>query len=138
MKKSLLLITSLPSIQQSLTEALKKDFYIHIFASGTEAIEWLEKENAPDVILADSKMTGINCADFIEAIRLSTIFRQTPVLLFSSGKNEFKYLEYGIDDYISDPYNLLEVHIRVRNACRKSLKTNACHLQKINSHAGSC
>lgn len=134
MKRTLLIITSLPKIQQSLTEALNNDFSIKLLNNGIEALEWLEDENTADAILVDLKMKGISCVDFICAIRFSTVFRKTPVVLFSSGENGIEYLESGADEYISDPYNLQEVKVRVKNMYKKYSKTNTDKYCKVNTY----
>ena len=90
---------------------------------GEEALE-LAKRNAYDMILLDvmlPKMTGFEVCQQIRE------FSNTPiVMLTAKGEDMDKILglEYGADDYITKPFNILEVKARIKAIMRRTGKKN--------------
>lgn len=90
---------------------------------GEEALE-LAKRNAYDMILLDvmlPKMTGFEVCQQIRD------FSNTPiVMLTAKGEDMDKILglEYGADDYITKPFNILEVKARIKAIMRRTGKKN--------------
>ena len=90
---------------------------------GEEALE-LAKSNAYDMILLDvmlPKMTGFEVCQQIRE------FSNTPiVMLTAKGEDMDKILglEYGADDYITKPFNILEVNARIKAIMRRTGKKN--------------
>ena len=90
---------------------------------GEEALE-LAKSNAYDMILLDvmlPKMTGFEVCQQIRE------FSNTPiVMLTAKGEDMDKILglEYGADDYITKPFNILEVKARIKAIMRRTGKKN--------------
>ena len=88
---------------------------------GEEALE-LAKRNAYDMILLDvmlPKMTGFEVCQQIRE------FSNTPiVMLTAKGEDMDKILglEYGADDYITKPFNILEVKARIKAIMRRTGK----------------
>ena len=90
---------------------------------GEEALE-LAKSNAYDMILLDvmlPKMTGFEVCQQIRE------FSNTPiVMLTAKGEDMDKILglEYGADDYITKPFNILEGKARIKAIMRRTGKKN--------------
>ncbi len=90
---------------------------------GEEALE-LAKSNAYDMILLDvmlPKRTGFEVCQQIRE------FSNTPiVMLTAKGEDMDKILglEYGADDYITKPFNILEVKARIKAIMRRTGKKN--------------
>ncbi len=90
---------------------------------GEEALE-LAKSNAYDMIFLDvmlPKMTGFEVCQQIRE------FSNTPiVMLTAKGEDMDKILglEYGADDYITKPFNILEVKARIKAIMRRTGKKN--------------
>ncbi|MBW6509619.1 MAG: response regulator [Desulfuromonadales bacterium] len=84
-------------------------------SSGEEALNRLDKV-APDILLLDFYMPGINGDDVCRTIRRNSRWHRLPILMVTAaGKPEEvqKCLDAGCDDYITKPVNKLELREKV-------------------------
>lgn len=80
---------------------------------GEEALE-KAKENQYDIILLDVMLPGLTGFEVCQAIRE---FSSVPIIMLTAkGEDMDKILglEYGADDYITKPFNILEVKARIK------------------------
>ena len=85
---------------------------------GEEALN-LARENEYDVILLDIMLPKINGFELCQQIR---DFSDVPiVMLTAKGEDMDKILglEYGADDYVTKPFNILEVKARLKAIMRR-------------------
>lgn len=83
-----------------------------------EALALAESEN-PDIILLDVMLPGLSGYEVCERIRE---YSDVPIIMLSAkGEDMDKImgLEYGADDYITKPYNILEVKARIKAVLRR-------------------
>ena len=86
---------------------------------GEEALE-KAKENQYDIILLDVMLPGLTGFEVCQAIRE---FSSVPIIMLTAkGEDMDKILglEYGADDYITKPFNILEVKARIKAILRRS------------------
>ena len=86
---------------------------------GEEALK-LAKENVYDLILLDLMLPKIDGLEVCQQIRE---FSDVPiVMLTAKGEDMDKILglEYGADDYITKPFNILEVKARIKAIMRRT------------------
>ena len=86
---------------------------------GEEALE-LARENRYDIILLDLMLPKMDGLEVCQQIR---DFSNVPiVMLTAKGEDMDKILglEYGADDYITKPFNILEVKARIKAIIRRS------------------
>ena len=86
---------------------------------GEEALE-KAKENKYDIILLDVMLPGLTGFEVCQAIRE---FSNVPIIMLTAkGEDMDKILglEYGADDYITKPFNILEVKARIKAILRRS------------------
>ncbi len=86
---------------------------------GEEALEFA-KNNPYDMILLDVMLPKMNGFEVCQQIRE---FSNTPiVMLTAKGEDMDKILglEYGADDYITKPFNILEVKARIKAIMRRT------------------
>ncbi|MBA7523654.1 Protein-glutamate methylesterase/protein-glutamine glutaminase [subsurface metagenome] len=77
------------------------------------------KENPPDVILLDVLMPGIDGFEVCRRLKADSGTAQMPILLVTGIKERSKMLtgiEAGANDFISKPFDIQDVILRVRNA----------------------
>lgn len=97
------------------------DMEVDCAYDGEEALE-LAKRNKYDMILLDvmlPKMTGVEVCQQIRE------FSNVPiVMLTAKGEDMDKILglEYGADDYITKPFNILEVKARIKAIIRRTAR----------------
>lgn len=90
---------------------------------GEEALEAAKKKEY-DVVLLDvmlPKMTGFEICQQIRE------FSNMPIIMLTAKGDDMDKilgLEYGADDYITKPFNILEVKARIKAIMRRSTKQN--------------
>ena len=124
MAKKVLVVDDEKLIVKGIRFSLEQDgMDVDCAYDGEEALE-LAKSNAYDMILLDvmlPKMTGFEVCQQIRE------FSNTPiVMLTAKGEDMDKILglEYGADDYITKPFNILEVKARIKAIMRRTGKKN--------------
>lgn len=88
---------------------------------GEEALQ-LAKENDYDVILLDVMLPKIEGTSVCQQIRE---FSSVPVIMVTAKGDDLDKimgLEYGADDYITKPFNILELKARIKAILRRSVK----------------
>jgi len=86
--------------------------------SGDEALALVEHEH-PDIVLLD---IGLPDIDGFEVLRQVRAFSDVPVLMLTARDDpldKVKGLELGADDYVTKPFNHLELLARVRAVLRR-------------------
>jgi len=84
------------------------------------------KRSAPDLVLLDVQMPGIDGHQLCEAIRKHPHMEDLPIIFVTAERlspgDVVHGLELGADDYICKPFNTNELRARVRAALRRRSK----------------
>lgn len=88
------------------------------FAEGANLLEALAQAvPLPDLLVLDVMMPGISGFELVETLRATPDWADLPVLLLTALNGE-EHMEKGIDlganDYLTKPYSLGELQIRVK------------------------
>lgn len=76
----------------------------------------LHRRNAYDVILLDLQMPGMDGFEVIEGLKANLSDGYLPVLVLTAQPgHKLRALQAGVRDFISKPFDLLEVKTRIRN-----------------------
>jgi DNA-binding response OmpR family regulator/anti-sigma regulatory factor (Ser/Thr protein kinase) len=122
-KNKILLVDDTPENLALLIETLEPSGYqIFIADSGEKALEIAPKIE-PDLILLDIMMPGIDGYETCKRLKENKKLKDIPVIFLSaldSAEDKIKAFEIGGVDYISKPFNHLEVLQRVRTHLRIS------------------
>lgn len=132
MSKRVLVVDDEKLIVKGIRFSLEQDdMEVDCAYDGEEALE-LAKRNSYDMILLDvmlPKMTGFEVCQQIRE------FSNTPiVMLTAKGEDMDKILglEYGADDYITKPFNILEVKARIKAIMRRTGQKNEdSHAERV-------
>ena len=93
------------------------DYKVTSCKDGLEAWEVIQSENAPNLLILDWMMPGMNGLEVCRKVRKLAREQYTFILLLTS-KNEhgdiIKGMEAGADDYITKPFNKNELRVRLR------------------------
>ena len=90
---------------------------------GEEAIN-LAKQKEYDVVLLDVMLPKFDGYEVCQAIRE---FSEMPIIMLTAKGNDMDKilgLEYGADDYITKPFNILEVKARIKAIMRRNAKNS--------------
>ena len=88
---------------------------------GEEALD-MAKNNDYDIILLDIMLPKMNGLEVCQQIRE---FSNVPIIMLTAKGNDMDKimgLEYGADDYITKPFNILEVKARMKAILRRNNK----------------
>jgi two-component system KDP operon response regulator KdpE len=86
--------------------------------TGEQALDVVEHER-PDIVLLDVGLPGVDGFGVLREIRL---FSDVPVVMLTArddAMDKVKGLELGADDYVTKPFNHLELMARVRAVLRR-------------------
>ena len=120
MAKRILLVDDEPILIKGLKYTLEKDGYETLTAfDGEEALQ-VFMNNQVDLVLLDvmlPKMDGV-----VVCQRIREISNVPIIMLTAKGEDMDKILglEYGADDYMTKPFNILEVKARIKTILRRA------------------
>ncbi|MBU1659619.1 response regulator transcription factor [bacterium] len=102
---------------------LSKDGFDTIGFLNTKTVAQILEEEEIDLLIMDRNLPGIEGSEFVESLRKDGIL--TPVI-FLSAKNSDLDIEEGFmrgaDDYITKPFNMKELTLRVKALLRRTAK----------------
>jgi len=123
-KGTILIVDDEKEIRDLVDIYLKSDGYNTLKAcDGLEAIEALEK-NEVDLIILDVMMPNLNGIETCLKIRE---MREMPIIMLSAKSEDIDKilgLNMGADDYLTKPFNPLELIARVKSQLRRFYKFN--------------
>ncbi len=115
----ILIVDDEPLLVKGLKYSLEQDGYEVCTAfDGEEALEKAEKEKI-DLILLDLMLPKIDGLEVCQRVRLNS---KTPIIMLTAkGEDMSKILglEYGADDYLTKPFNILELKARIKAVLRR-------------------
>ncbi|MCH1982130.1 response regulator transcription factor [Ruminococcus sp. OA3] len=125
MSKKVLVVDDEKLIVKGIRFSLEQDnMEVECAYDGEEALE-MAKNNEYDIILLDLMLPKLNGLEVCQQIRE---FSQVPIIMLTAkGEDMDKILglEYGADDYITKPFNILEVKARIKAIIRRTSKPAA-------------
>ena len=92
------------------------------FEDGKEFLEALALET-PELILLDIMLPGMDGLELLSKLKASPKNRDIPVIMLTAKGAEYdkvKALDAGADDYVTKPFNILEVKARIKSIFRRS------------------
>lgn len=120
MAKRILLVDDEPLIVKGLKFALESDGYETDSAGdGEQALEKIENGNF-DLIMLDVMLPKMSGIEVCQAVREKS---DVPIIMLTAkGEDMDKILglEYGADDYMTKPFNILEVKARIKTILRRA------------------
>ena len=120
MAKRILLVDDEPLILKGLKYSLEQEGYETITASDGEEALLKFQNNIVDMILLDVMLPGVDGIEVCQRIREKS---NVPIIMLTAkGEDIDKILglEYGADDYMTKPFNILEVKARIKSIFRRS------------------
>lgn len=99
-----------------LVETLADDYEVSVAMDGENALESVEEE-VPDIILLDIMMPGMDGYEVCRRIKANKKTKDIPVIFLTAVTDidsKAKGFELGAVDYITKPFEILEVKARVR------------------------
>ena len=109
-------------IVKGIKFSLEQDGYeVDVAYDGSEALR-MAKEKEYDIVLLDVMLPEMDGMEVCQAIRE---FSEMPIIMLTAKGTDMDKilgLEYGADDYITKPFNILEVKARIKAIIRRNSK----------------
>ena len=125
MAKKVLVVDDEKLIVKGIRYSLEQDsMVVEVAYDGRQALE-MAQANTYDVILLDVMLPEINGFEVCQMIRE---FSDVPIIMLTAKGDDMDKilgLEYGADDYITKPFNILEVKARIKAIMRRNSKKSA-------------
>ena len=119
-EKKILVVDDEKLIVKGIRFSLEQDgFLVDCAYDGEEALE-LVKGNEYDIILLDVMLPKFTGFEVCQQIRE---FSNVPIIMLTAKGDDMDKilgLEYGADDYITKPFNILEVKARIKAIMRRT------------------
>jgi sigma-B regulation protein RsbU (phosphoserine phosphatase) len=110
-----------------LVEALRGDFKLSVALDGESALRAVER-SLPDLLLLDIVMPGIDGYEVCRRLRADAATREIPIMFLSSledVQDKARGFELGANDYLTKPFEVLEVKARVRSLLKAKAYADA-------------
>ena len=109
-------------IVKGIQFSLEQDGYeVDVAYDGSEALK-MAKEKEYDIVLLDVMLPEMDGMEVCQAIRE---FSEMPIIMLTAKGTDMDKilgLEYGADDYITKPFNILEVKATIKAIIRRNSK----------------
>ena len=123
MSKRALVVDDEKAIVKGIKFSLEQDdIVVDCAYDGLEALN-MAKEGKYDIILLDVMLPGLSGFEVCQQIRE---FSDCPIIMLTAKGDDLDKilgLEYGADDYITKPFNILEVKARIKAIIRRTVRT---------------
>lgn len=120
MNATILVVDDEPSIREVLTYNLERAHYRVLQAEDGEGALRVAREKAPDLIILDLMLPGLDGLEVCRALRQEG---KLPIIMLTALDEEVDRilgLELGADDYVVKPFSIRELMARVKSVLRRS------------------
>jgi phosphoserine phosphatase RsbU/P len=110
-----------------LVEGLKSDYKLSLALNGEMALQ-IAARTPPDLVLLDIVMPGLDGYEVCRRLRQMPETAEVPIMFLSSleeVQNKTRGFEAGANDYLTKPFEMLEVKARVRSLLKAKAYNDA-------------
>ncbi len=122
-KQTLLIVEDDLDVADMLNAYFRVQGYEILAASlGEDAVKLCQKK-FPDLVILDIRLPDIDGYEVARRLRNDRHSREIPIIFLTDKRNRqdrLQGLELGGDDYLTKPFDIQELRLRVRNALRRS------------------
>jgi sigma-B regulation protein RsbU (phosphoserine phosphatase) len=110
-----------------LVEALRPEYKLSVALGGEQALSAIDR-HPPDLVLLDIVMPDLDGYEICRRLRAAEATRELPIMFLSSledVKDKAQGFEVGANDYVTKPFEILEVKARVRSLLKAKAYADA-------------
>ena len=134
MSDLVLVVDDEQDVAETIERSLKRAGYLTLAAyRGADALASL-RQHRPDIVILDIVMPGMSGIDVLRHMRAAPDLSAIPVL-FLTGRgaisDKIEGFEAGADDYLTKPFDLRELELRVKALLRRSQQNASAQEREI-------
>ena len=99
-----------------ISSCMKEDYQVHTASDGAAALDVLQRERT-DLIVSDVMMPGIDGFELCRRVKTDITLSHIPVILLTARTTDVSRIEglqLGADDYLTKPFNIEVLRLRVK------------------------
>lgn len=122
-KQTILIVEDDLDLAEMLNAYFRVQGYDILTAAWGEDAVRLTSEKSPDIVLLDIRLPDIDGYEVCRRIRTQRRTESIPIIFLTERRDridKLQGLELGVVDYITKPFDIQELRLRVRNALRRA------------------
>ncbi|WP_430934621.1 hybrid sensor histidine kinase/response regulator transcription factor [Saccharicrinis sp. 156] len=132
-KKTLLIVEDNNELRSFIKESLSDEYIVIEAENGEEGLEKCKQDN-PDLIVSDVMMPKMDGFEMCKTIKEDVDVSHTPIILLTaktSSEHRVKGYSLGADAYVSKPFDLEVLKVRIENLLKKREEARKNFSQKV-------
>ena len=127
MTSKVFIVEDEPDLRDTLTYNFENEgFTVKSFSNGESFLESLSK-NKPNLVILDLMLPGVSGLDVCRELRSDDNFNDIAVVMLTAKSEEIDRIvgfELGADDYVTKPFSVRELILRVKVLLKKRLENS--------------
>jgi len=127
MTSKVFIVEDEPDLRDTLTYNFENEgFTVKSFSNGESFLESLTK-NKPNLVILDLMLPGVSGLDVCRELRSDDNFNDIAVVMLTAKSEEIDRIvgfELGADDYVTKPFSVRELILRVKVLLKKRLENS--------------
>ncbi|NMC54059.1 MAG: response regulator transcription factor [Chloroflexi bacterium] len=138
-KANVLIIEDDDIVARTIERLLRgAEFHTYVAGTGVDGLQ-LARRRVPDLVILDVIMPGMNGYEVCQEMRADPLLKDVPILfLTAKAKDEDRISGFkaGADDYLSKPFNMEELILRVRAILKRARGVRSTESENDKKPAG--
>ena len=128
LKPKVLLVDDSDDFREFMSEVLSENYVVEEAVNGKEAWKKLQTQPLPDIILSDVMMPEMDGNELCKLAKGNEITADIPFVMLTArlaSEHKKEGLENGADEYITKPFDMDLLNLRIRNLMKWAKRKNA-------------
>lgn len=134
--KHILLVEDNLDLQRYMRQILSDYYRVSIAENGQAALEILAEDPSINLVLSDLMMPVMDGQTLLQNLKGSALTKHLPIILLTARKGSetrLKALRFGVDDYMTKPFDEQELMVRVANLLERQESRNLAQSEAAQS-----
>ena len=133
-QKTILIVDDNQDMLSFVSSCMKEDYHVHTASDGASALDLLQHEQI-DLIISDVMMPGIDGFELCKRVKTDISLSHIPIILLTARTTDVSRIEglqLGADDYLTKPFNIEVLRLRVKKFIEWEQNNHRQFRQKMN------